>query len=206
MTDFSGLDELFEHIDPYVQSAPFPVKEAQMRLAAQEFFQRTRSWRHVENIALEGADVEITSFAEYAQVFELESAEFEKRPLDRVPFSEVSQEELEPTSGYSPTGITQIGHSTFRVFPAGTGALRITLFLEPLATAQVIPYPLAQSFGRHIANGAAARILLIPDQPYTNPQLAAIFQQRFDEACDRLSSFNIRGQHRAPARVRGSYC
>jgi hypothetical protein len=205
--NFSGFDELFSHVQPYMPAAPYLVLEANMRQAAIEFCRRTRCWRWTETVPLAGSDVIISSFVDNAQIYQVEEAYFEGEKLESIAFKDVPLEirDAEPSSGVAPMYLTQSTPGALTVLPPGTGDLRLSIFLEPMPTARAFPTELCDKFGADIANGAAWRTLLIPEQPYTNPQLAAFFKQRFDEACDNASSFNMRGQQRARVRTKPSW-
>jgi len=197
---------MFDHVRPYIQSAPHPLIEHQMRNAASEFCRATRCWRHVETIALDGSEdeVEVESFQDYAQAFELEIAHFNGRELTKTSYSDIRPDHL--TAEGAPRWITQKRLDAFIVAPRAAGSLRLSLFLEPSVAGQEFPEELGDKFGLYIAQGAGGRILLVPNQPYTNPQLATFFLSEFQKAKDKYSSVNITGQQRAPRRTKPSFC
>ena len=60
-------------------------------------------------------------------------------------------------------------------------------------------------FPRALADGALGSLLLLPNQPFTNPQLGVVFANKFQAVLDRNFAFNMRGQQRASKRTKPNY-
>lgn len=194
------LDDFLRFILPYAPSCPIPMAQQHLRAAAREFCEATRCWREVDCIAVTGDEIEVICVPPYATLHEIEAASFDGEPLERVSFSNARFAE----SG-SPRQITQSQPNAISLAPKGAGALRISMFLKPGQDADAIPDFLYDQWAEDIGNGALARILNLPEQPFTNPAAAATYRALFERA--KASNFNasMRGQQRAPVRTRPKF-
>lgn len=207
--EFSGFAELAPKVTRVARGAPDILVEENIRDAAIEFCRRTRCWRWRETITAMTADVVLTSFVEYAQIFELETAwvgSGNERALRPVGTNEF--EGMAPSTGI-PTVICQDRPSTFKVAPAPTddapAIISLSLYLEPLRDAQIMPIELIDRFGMDFVAGGLSSTLLIPGHPWSNAALGSYWQMKFNEACERNFAFNLQGQQRAPVRVAASF-
>lgn len=86
--------------------------------------------------------------------------------------------------------------------PDAVYAVDVTVVVEPTRTATAISDNLAQRYGEDIACGALESLLLYPKKPWTDPNSAAYYKSRFDEAVLDAKSEIDEGFTGAPARVR----
>lgn len=210
MTTFA---DFLPFVLPYAPSAPDPLAIQYIRQAAIDFCQRTRFWRYVDEFEVAGDTSEIVAAPGQSSLFEIEKAWF--RPtadnrwaeLRKLPYAEIDQSLLdEEANTYTvPNVISQIDYNTVTLVPRVSGTLRISMFLAPSYNANNCPQNLYSNFASTIADGALAEILMIPEQPYTNLQLAAAKSAIFNAECDRNFALNVRGQQRAPARSKSSF-
>lgn len=215
MTQTVNLSEFAPLVQVYAASAPWPTMLAQLRRSAIEFCERTRCWRHVVSIDINLQD-EIVVAPGYSAIHEFETVEFDGEPL--TPLQYTDGQDMAGEDGV-PRYITQKNPNTVRLLPFKAGKLDLTLFLKPIEGhahfAQAGEYPqddydlvpdfLYSNHAEAIAAGALVRILTIPGQGFTNPDLAAMFAQRFEAATNGHFRHNLRGQHRAPTRTKGHY-
>ena len=200
---------------PHAPGVPEPVAEFNLRLAAIEFCERTRCWRHILTRTINGQINNLIAPA-YAAIHEFEHASWNGEPLQPVQFSDVAQEDMTADQG-QPKYITQVAPDSVMLYPpVTTGTLTVSVFLkarggqefggnpdDPLEDAyNVVPKFLHAQHGEPIAYGALARILAIPQQQFTDPKMAAHYADRFRAAMDAKFSANMRGQQRAPRRTR----
>jgi hypothetical protein len=101
--------------------------------------------------------------------------------------------------------ITQISAGSMIILAPQHGHLRVSMFLRPSEGATVVPDFVFDQFARQIADGAIARIKMIPGQPTYDPQGAQVHMAQFNAACDKHFAFNVRGQQRAHARTRADF-
>lgn len=198
---------------PHAAGVPEPVATFNLRLAAIEFCERSRAWRHIVTRPLTRND-SVLQTPHFAAIHEIEYALHDKVPLAPIQFSEIEHGTIDNAAGAPPKFITQVTPNTVSVYPFKEGSLEVSMFLKPRFGNQYgdnpenpledafdeVPQFLLTQHGEPIAFGALARIFAIPNQPFSNPQLAGLYAQRFSMATDSKFSANLRGQHRAAIR------
>lgn len=197
------IDDLLYHVLPFAPECPEPTAIEYLRQAAIRFCRQTRSWREQFEGAAAAPTTLVIPYPGQAQLFEIEEAWFNGSRLERRPVMDLLDYPAD-TSGH-PRWIAEDGDDAVRVFPFETGTLRVSMFLEPTPTATQLPDQLVNMHGRALADGALADLLMIPNQPWTQPQLAAGFGVRFDAYLNRWSATNIRGRQRAAVRSRANW-
>lgn len=195
---------------PFCPTCPDFIAEQQARFAAIEFCERSRAWRHITTVELTSA-TGVPVAPDTAAIHEIEFANFNGSPLTPVQFSTI-----EASSVGIPRYVTQVAPHAVTVAPyAEPGTLEISLFLKPLSSSQystdaddplfdrfnVVPQFMVDIHGAAIAEGALAKILSIPDEPWTDKRKAAAHDERFRERLDASFRWNMRGQQRAPIRT-----
>lgn len=198
---------------PYAPSCPEPVAIQYIRQASIDFCQRTRFWRFIDEFQVTGDTSELLVTPNQSSLFEIEKAWF--KPTDesrwaelrRLPYSQIDQALLdeEPNSYTVPNVISQIDYNNVTLIPRVEGTLRVSMFLSPSYDAVDCPDNLFSNYASTIADGALSEILMIPEQPYTNPNLASLKAGLFNLECDRNFALNVRGQQRAPVRTKASF-
>ncbi|MND20859.1 hypothetical protein D3C76_48030 [compost metagenome] len=204
MTD---LDIFLPRIMPYAPGCPEPTAHAAILDAARTFCERTRLWRDEDSFEITGDTCNVICVPDGAELFEIETASWDDSPLEPIAFADLERDHPTwRTDDGSPRFISQAGMDSIVLAPRGsTGTLRLRLFLKPSTSADELPDFLAKHYLRVIADGALAEILMIPQQPFTSPELATFYSERFAQQLDALFARNIKGQQRAPARTRPSY-
>ena len=200
-------------IRPFAQSVPEPVAVRNIIDAADEFCKRTRCWREVEVVSSDGIDFEVLCVPPGAALYEVEEAHFNGCELERVSFNDIPPELIpqivdgpqKPGELGEPRYISSRGANAVVIAPPAAGMLRISMFLVPAPGADMLPDVLFDSFSKDVGAGALARILILPDQPFTNPDMAMMFASQFERACDRNFRYNKRGQQRAATRTSASW-
>ena len=75
------------------------------------------------------------------------------------------------------------------VFAAGiAGVAKITLILKSTLDAVSAPADILNRWAEVIAHGVKFRLLLMPDKPWSNPQLAGHYRSEYDRECSRVAS------------------
>jgi hypothetical protein len=72
--------------------------------------------------------------------------------------------------------------------------LRVRYVAAPRHNACRMDARLAEEWGRAIVEGALADVLLLPAQPFSDPRLALIYSERFDDAILRARTRRLRGR------------
>lgn len=201
------IDDLLPEVLIYAPKVPHIVAFRFIREIAKEFCQRTRLWRAQDEFEVTAPESEGITTISDANIFEVEWAELEDIALEPVKPSWLDQnvplwQTLEnETAKY----VTQLSPNTLTVVPKATGTLKLRLVLEPSRKAMTLPDFMVEQHGTLIGRGAAARIMLTPDQDYTNPNLGAAMNAEFKADLDRLAVKAVKGQQRAPLRTKGSF-
>jgi len=214
-----STSELLPYILPYAPAVPTPIAEFSARLAVIEFCERTRCWRSLSESPVDERGRAIIT-PPGATIHEFEEALLDGCELTATQFTETEAEEL---TGKESQGqaryISQINPGEIIVHPVQQGVLRLSCFLKPrhgqavgedpenpLADAfNVMPQFMLTQYSEHLASGALARIMGTPKQDYSDAAMAGYHAQRFDAACNSHSSTNMRGQQRAPIRVKARF-
>ena len=193
------IERLLHHVLPFAPECPEPTAIHHLREATIQFCERTRIWRH--ELTISTADPLVIVTPAGSRLFEIEDAWFNGTRLERVPVNEAA--DYVGDSPGVPRWITEYGETGVRLVPfdpADPGELRISAFLTPSRDATEIPDFLVDGHARTIADGALSDLLMLPNQPFSNPALAAGFGVRFEAQINRNFAANIRGRQRAPTR------
>lgn len=195
------IEDLFRKVAPYAANCPEPVMVEHIREAAIRLCERTRCWRFTDTFQTTGDETEIVCTPPYASLWEIEEARFDDRKLER---SKQHAEMMMADLG-APQYLTQLAHNSVSLQPRGQGSLWISMFLKPSQNADQLPDILVDEFGTAIGHGALSTLLLIPNEPFTNPQQGIYYGQLFQSVLDRNFAYNVRGQQRAPVRTRANF-
>lgn len=210
------LSSFLPYIVPHVPACPDPVIEFLLRQSAIDFCERTRAWRYTTSVTITNESPILVAPA-YSEIHEIETATHDAMPLTPAVYIDTTPTALYGTQpSNTPKFITQINSGSVIVAPYSPGTLRLSVFLkpqtgvemggdaaDPLADAKnVVPAFLFQHHAQTLAAGALARILLLPEQPFTEPGLAAIKRAEFDAAVDAIAARLQKGQQRAPLRTK----
>jgi len=206
----SSLDSFLGYVRPWAPGVPDPTAYKAIRGAAIEFCERTRLWKYEDDFDVSVEDCNSGIFTpNNSVVHDIEVVLHNGHELD--PAATRDLDRLVPgwrtgeTGGGLPKYFTQIDQSTLRIVPALEGHLYLCLRLKPAQDATDIPDFISREYNEVIGWGALGRILTIPGQSYSNPELATYYSQKFTDKIDRLSNKGTTGQQNAPKRSRGRY-
>lgn len=215
---FAHLDGLLPIANPHANGCPAFLVTQAARLAAVEFCERTRCWRHIMRFdATAPSSGEIIPLE--AVIWEIEEASANGRPLTPVQHTDVTGDTV--TIG-NPRFISQANPWGVLVHPfpeTGPVNIEMSVFLKPrsdnivgldaenplLDSLNVVPEWMMQQHGERLADGALSRVLMMEGQRWYNPERAAYHRALFDSALRRNFAANMRGQQRAPIRMPTSY-
>lgn len=211
--DNARLEQLLPLILPHVNGCPDITAMMQARLACIEFCERTRCWRHMVTVDVAPGSETALACPVHCAIYEIEAATIEGGPcLIPTQHTLVHHHQSGP-----PQYITQTGPNGISVFPIDQAyTLRLSVFLKPRVdhhfgtdpdnplfnAYDVVPSWMISQYGHMLVDGALARLLALPKEPWTDENRAAFYGARFDQACNTKFHQNIRGQQRARARVR----
>lgn len=204
------LDAFLPNIRMYAPGIADPTAYFAIRQAAIEFCERTRAWRYDDAFNVTAQECEGLLAPANSVVHDIEGVWFDGTKL--LPKSPGTLDKLVPnwragvtTSTSKPKYVTQTELNTITIVPFQAGSVKLTLFLKPAQDADELPDFLADQHRETIAWGALGRILLIPNQSFTNPEMGAAFGQAFQQKLDGKSTMGVVGQQRAPIRTRASF-
>lgn len=206
----SSLDSFLGYVRPWAPGVPDPTAYKAIRGAAIEFCERTRLWKYEDDFDVSVEDCNSGIFTPNGSVVhDIEVVLHNGHEL--FPKATRDLDMLEKgwrtgeTSGGIPKYFTQIDQSTLRIVPALEGHLYLCLRLKPSQEATDIPDFISREYNEVIGWGALGRILTIPGQSYSNPELATYYSQKFTDKLNGLSNKGTTGQQNAPKRSRGRY-
>lgn len=206
----SAIDKFLPDVRPFAPGVPDVTAYKHIRLAAIEFCERTRLWRFEDSYTVTPSDCEQILTPAGSVLHDIENVSFDGRDLRRVGTRDLdrlrpgwSAEDVTITA--MPEFVTQIDQGTIRIVPADTGTLYLRLRLKPSQDAMDLPDFLAAEYRECIGWGALGRLLMIPGQSYTNPDLAAFYMQRFSVKVDSLITKGTNGQQNAVKRTRSRF-
>lgn len=208
----STLDSFLPEVRPWAPGVPDTTAFKALRGAAIEFCERTKLWKYESTttvLSTDPATSTITTPADSA-VHDIEVALFEGSEL--TPKATRDLDAIMPgwRTGDIGTGqpayITQIAQNTLTLVPAPyvDGSLYLCLRLKPSQTALTLP-DFMNDYAECIGWGALGRILTVPGQSYSNPELATYYTTRFLTKLDALSLKGATGQQNARKRTKSSF-
>jgi hypothetical protein len=204
------LDSFLPYVRPWAPGVPDTTAHKNIRFAIIEFCERTRLWKYEDDYDVTEATCNgpITS-PTGAVLHDIEIVMFDGHELEAVATRDLDR--LAPgwrtgdLGGGIPKYYTQIDQSTLRVVPAKDGHLYLCLRLKPAPDATTIPDFIANEYSECIGWGALGRLLTVPGQSYSNPELGQFYLQKFSEKIDRLNTKGSTGQQNARKRTRASF-
>lgn len=210
LTEFSHL------IDQHIAGCPRPTAERALRMAAIEFCEKTKAWRHVLNHTLTAQGPVIVA-PTYATIHQIESATHEGNALTPIGFTAVDPDPLTGLVAVgAPIYITQSSPNEVMIYPYSDGALRLSVFLKPRFgmlfgtdaadpmhdAYNIVPEFMLTQHGETIAHGALARLFAVPNEQWTDETRAAFYYGSFKERCAGAQASTFKGQQRAPLRTK----
>lgn len=201
-------DQFHHMIAPSVGMCPAPIINKELRRAATRFCEETRVWRHsaTQTLAANDEAIDVPSFATIHQIASVKYGGKALVPLAMHDWPDT------PTEG-TPCAYGQFETGTLRIDPFTAGDYAIVAYLKPRGGQDIggegtlpaysdafdrLPAFMLTDYGNVLADGAIGRILAIPEQEWTNPQLAAYHMGEFERA---LSDTVLKHQVRAPTRT-----
>lgn len=208
------LDTFFPLLVPEIPGAPLILLRKALLNAAIDFCERSFVWLETQaayTVTSASADYDFTTTTA-GIVHQLRSAELDGTPIDVVTreFADRYFPGWRPGATTTFTGvqaITQTDPTSFRLIytPAQDGELVLEVAYKPTRTATVLPDILYDEYEEAMVCGAAARLLVMNNVPWTNPQAAAIHAGRFKEMYEGANLRQSRAFGRVPLRVDGQF-
>lgn len=217
----STFDPFLPKVMQVAAGAPEPLIIDALRAAAIEFCERTRLWRDELTCDADTNPVQVVphdvtpdanklTLPADSELFQVDRIFFDDRELDPKDVPWLDDKYPLWRTGADDTGVpqyvTQLELDTLFLVPSfTTGEVRAFLWLKPTEGAATLPDFLAAKYREVIAWGALGRLLAIDKQPFSNPNLAVYYADKFNSKLSELSSAGSKGQQRAPLRVKPHY-
>lgn len=198
-----SLDLFLPKVHQFAPGVADPTAYEWLREAAIEFCARTRSWRSFDEYTVVGREAEEVRAPDGAVIHEIELVRFNGVDLKPAAPSDLDLETPGWRTGTAvgrPRFYTQMEPNTLALAPLGAGSVTAWLVLKPAPDALEVPDFLADQHRQVIADGALSRILLLPNQPYSNPALANAMMGSFQRALAQQATKGVSGQQRAHPR------
>lgn len=201
--------DLLKEVLPGLSADPSdPVTENAIKRAVIELCARSWIWKMLCDQADVTAGESVVDMEPEmgASVAAVVSVEYNGKPIEPADISrlDASRPGWRMTTG-EPVAFTQIdaGQIILTPTPDATqrGALSITLALQPSLTATGFPKWIAEKYLESIADGALARLLLMPGKPWADGTSGQLARSRFDQAIATARSSAASSIGRAALRV-----
>lgn len=204
----SSIDTFLPYVRPFAPGVPDPTAYRHIRNATIEFCERTRLWKWEDTYDITASDCEQILTPSGSILHDIEVVLFNGKELRAVGTRDLDR--LMPhwrteDDGGLPQFVTQIEQNTIRIVPRLEGTLYLCLRLKPSKDTMELPDFIASEYSECIGWGALGRLLMIPGQSYSNPEMATYYMARFNDKVDRLITKNSKGQQNAPKRTRASF-
>lgn len=205
-----NLDAFFPYVLPEVVGCPDPTLRAAINAAAAEFCRESLAWTVfsdpitlIDGVADYDLDVPIGAYVHTVRDVWLGNRRL--TPKTMIGMQDTMPQWVTNTASEPVYYNAAVDRGQIHVFPTPSntaGALVLRMAYAPTLSATTLPDFLGQRYLDVVANGAKARLMLIPGQTWSNPELAVFYQTKFtdgivsariDEAHDRVrGSISIR--------------
>lgn len=179
----------FPDLLPHVPGCPNVVARHELLRAAQAFFAATRAWKVMEPalpVAADQATVTSAPSDPEQELVRVESVEFDgiDLVLESVDTMTAKYGANWKSHTGTPSAFLQVTPGEIRLYPipsapASTGVTR-TLSVRPSDACTGLPDDLAIRFRDEIQVGAKARLMVMPNRPWTNLTLGTAMNLAFD--------------------------
>ena len=196
------VTDFLSRVMPSVMGCPIPLAEMAIRDAADELCRESRVLREAQSIPVVSGSNEYEVDTSTDGTFAVEVAF--ARIGDDDPLELITPDLLNRivTTTSAPRYIEQVSSSLVRLYPTPTldGDLAITVVLSVLPSSASVPSALDR-WRDGIVGGALARLMNMPGQPWSNPQMVAGYRGAFNLAVDSATTFATLGGAKATLRV-----
>jgi len=178
-----NINAFFSRLIPHVMGCPEPLAEQAVRDAAIEFCSLTQAV--IETLdpitvpaGFDSIELDLPTGTVIDQVLQVW---FNEQALQAVPIGQVTGIYLPDGNPKEYAGVDIDETFNLRLFPAPDRLVRnglvVRVALRPSRTATQVHDILYQRYADAIVHAAAARLMAIPDQPFTNEQKAVMFER-----------------------------
>ena len=195
--------EFYPEVLPFVIGCPNPTVNAALRKAAREFCLSSKAWQESEEFEADGLTnryyFDVTGQTELVQLM---SASVGGYDLDVYGAHELPSDwETRPPTKRE---LYHLNGEEYLVFPMPTAGqvVRVTQALRPSAVGNGVGDEVFKLHGNAIASGAAAILLRMPRQAWTDLEQAAICKAEFDTGVHTAANRSFMQTRTASRRVK----
>lgn len=199
------IDLFLPKVHQFAPGVSDPVAYEWIVQAAIEFCERTRAWTDYDQYPLSGIDPSGVVAPVGAVIHEIAAVTFNDVQLEPTSPAQLDMAVPHWRSGRArglPIYFTQMTPNTIAVAPLQAGLITAWLTLKPAPDATMLPDFLADQHRQVIADGALSRILALPGQPFSNPEMAQTMLAAFQYKLTTLATKGSTGQQRARLRTK----
>jgi len=203
-------DAWFPDVLVYAPTAPDPLVRHAFRRAAQEFFERTRTWMEwLDPVATRAGQSQVYDFdaPRGAQLVRPEMATVGGIELPVSSYREIPRDWLNHPSATRALVTKDLQEfALVGLFAAGE-VVQVQVSLKPSDDATGLPdYVAAVRNMKPIAEGAKAILLMTPDTDFFRPDLAAVAQAMFEQGVNAAALEAYQGHTNHVPRARVKWC
>lgn len=200
----------YPDVIPHVPDCPAPVVDNELLRAAQAFFTSTRAWQVILNPIAVTAGLSVITVPMDAtlSLVRVEAAWYDGQKVSLTTAAELDDQFNDDWRLHTgtPDRYLQLEAGVVMLYPVpvanATTGLKLRVAVQPSDTATGVPDEMAAKFWAQIEVGAKGRLMLYPNKPWTNVDLAAAFIQQFNGMVDttRVSAARSYAGGRIPSR------
>lgn len=195
-----NLSAYLSRVLPSVDACPAPIAEQAVRDAIDSFCRQSRIYRGVQTVALTSGDGTYTlTPPANAVVVETLYARIGDDLLEPL-IPELESRLLIGNGKPEYIKHTTPGDIEILPAPAETGSMSVTVIYSIDLTTTDFPSILDQ-WREEISFGAMARLMVMPNKPWSNPQMAAGYQTMFNAGARDAAAKATLGNRKATLRV-----
>lgn len=209
MTATLPIADFIDEVRARVPLAGEPDIETALRDAARVLCARTRIWRDTFDLVVTVPGGQALWDNANARIDMVETARIDGRALMlRDPIWLDREHPTWQDAGQTPSQaryVTQLAPDEIVIWPPEEGTVRMRAILVPSRDCTTLPQFLFSDHMEALGIGAAARLMMLPNPDFANPQYAQALEQDFERKIDRLAARSARHQIRAPRRSRSDW-
>jgi hypothetical protein len=182
---------------PFAPGVPDPVAEQAVLDGAIRFCRESRALRmELDPILVMPGFREYDVEPDTVEPIEILAAQFDGRNLAAASFEQAKRET--PEDPGQPVAWYQVSPRLVRLFPTpiGRGLLHLYAITEPRTNTTQLDDRIYREWRHGVAAAALCHLLLTPNQPYSNAQLAGRYEARFMDEVARAQAFAGKAQLR----------
>ncbi len=208
----ASIDALLPGFLPNVPDCPDPTAAFWLREAVIAFCERTEAWRTQVSVNVNAAgyaDI-TTSLPVDSSLVSMLGVTCDGTQLEAMSESDLDAEYYGWRTGAltgAPSMFSQTTFDNIVIIPAtgATQAVDVILTLKPQIDAATIPDFIVNHFKETVMMGAKARLLAIPNKPWTDLNLSIALQEQFNQACSKAKFTVKKGQQKGRLRTKGTF-